>query len=73
MYRQPLPSFGASLPVPPTLSYHVLPVWASWIRMGTSLTFSLWMSSKEASSSPAGWLPLVSGNQVSRGIRSRVG
>lgn len=31
------------------------------------------MSSKEASSSPAGWPPLIRGNQASRGIRSRLG
>lgn len=56
---------------PPRLLHQVLP--ASWIWTWPSLTFSLWMSSKEASSSPAGWLPRVRGNQASRGIRSRLG
>lgn len=56
---------------PPPLGLH--PSWASQAWRVASLTFSLWISSNAASSSPAGWLPLVSGNQASRGIRSRLG
>lgn len=71
--RGPSPPSDHPFSGPPTLPGQALPTWASYIRTWTSLTFSLWMSSKEASSSPAGWLPLVSGNQASRGIRSRLG
>ena len=71
--RGPSPPSDHPFSGPPNLPGQALPTWASYIRTWTSLTFSLWMSSKEASSSPAGWLPLVSGNQASRGIRSRLG